>query len=433
MSHRDKGDAIPETQTNPEPACRETVAARFRACRGLTESLAAQLAPEDQIPQSMTDASPTKWHRAHTTWFFDTFLLQPHLDGYAPIDSRYGFLFNSYYEAAGARHPRPQRGLVTRPTVGEVTAYRVHVDDAMLRLIETADETSWTSIAPLIELGIAHEEQHDELILMDILHLFSRNSLHPAFAPYKPAQVQPASKMEWLHFDGGIVEIGHDGNGFAFDCEGPRHEVLLRPYQLASRLVTNGEWKAFMADGGYDRAALWLSDGWATVNQEGWTTPLYWQEVDETWHAMTLSGLRPVEDDAPVCHVSHYEADAYATWAGKRLPTESEWENAAAELEPVGNTLGSGLLRAAPATGGGLQQMFGDVWEWTQTPYVAYPGFKPAAGAVGEYNGKFMSNQMVLRGGCCATPDNHLRPTYRNFFYPHMRWMFAGLRLAEDA
>lgn len=381
----------------------------------------------------MPDASPTKWHRAHTTWFFDTFLLQPHLAGYTPPNPTYGYLFNSYYEAVGSRHPRPQRGLVTRPTVSEVTDYRRTVDDAMARLIESSGAQQWKTIAPLIELGIAHEEQHDELILMDILNLFSHNALRPAFAPYRPAGASQAPNIEWVSFEGGIVEIGHDGNGFAFDCEGPRHQALIRPFRLASRLVTNGEWKAFMADGGYQRSDLWLSDGWATINQRHWNAPLYWKEIDGAWHAMSLSGLHPVEDAAPVCHVSHYEADAFASWSGKRLPTEPEWETAAASLPPHGNTLGSDLLRPAPAQGQGLQQMFGDVWEWTQSPYVPYPGFKAAAGAVGEYNGKFMSNQIVMRGGCCATPDDHVRATYRNFFYPDTRWMFAGLRLAEDA
>ncbi len=382
----------------------------------------------------MPDASPTKWHRAHTTWFFDTFLLQPYLAAYSSPDPIYGFLFNSYYEAAGARHPRPQRGLLTRPTVAEVTDYRRTVDDAMARLIATANDEVWAKVAPLIELGIAHEEQHDELILMDILHLFSHNALHPAFAPYRPATAGDTSPLDWVGFDGGIVGVGHDGNGFAFDCEGPRHQTLLRPYRLASRLVTNGEWKAFIDDDGYRRADLWLSDGWATVNKERWAAPLYWEQIDDAWHAMTLSGLRPVDDSAPVCHLSHYEADAYAAWAGKRLPTEQEWESAAATLQPEGNTLGSRLFRPAPVSNvaPGLQQMFGDVWEWTQSPYVPYPGFRPAPGAVGEYNGKFMSNQIVLRGGCCATPDGHVRATYRNFYYPNTRWMFAGLRLAED-
>jgi ergothioneine biosynthesis protein EgtB len=429
-----QGDAIPDSQrVAAAQQDRATLLDRYRTSRALTERLASRLAPEDQVPQSMTDASPTKWHRAHTTWFFDTFLVQPNLPDYAPINPGYGFLFNSYYEAVGERHPRPQRGLVTRPTVSEVTEYRASVDDAMERLFETADDETWQTIAPLIELGIAHEEQHDELILMDLLHLFSNNSLNPAYAPYRPVAAKEAAPLDWIAFDGGIVEVGHDGDGFAFDCEGPRHQVLLRPYRMASRLVTNREWKEFIADGGYGQAALWLSDGWATVKREGWQAPLYWRLIDGTWHAMTLSGLRPVEDEAPVCHVSHYEADAYAAWAGKRLPTEQEWENAARDLPTTGNTLSNGLLRPAPATGTGLQQMFGDVWEWTQSPYMPYPGFRPAAGAVGEYNGKFMNNQMVLRGGCCATPDGHMRATYRNFFYSHMRWIFAGLRLAEDA
>ncbi|MDA0368409.1 MAG: ergothioneine biosynthesis protein EgtB [Proteobacteria bacterium] len=409
------------------------MAERFHRCRALTEHLAAHLAPEDQVPQSMPDASPTKWHRAHTTWFFDTFLLQPHLPGYASPNPTYGYLFNSYYEASGARHPRPQRGLLSRPTVAEVGGIRRVVDEAMARLIESADDQQWAAIAPLIELGIAHEEQHDELILMDVLHLFSHNALRPAFAPFRPAGAGQAMPPEWIFFDGGIVEVGHDGEGFAFDCEGPRHQALLRPFRLASRLVTNGEWRAFMADGGYERADIWLSDGWATVKQEQWRAPLYWEQIDGAWQAMTLSGMHPIEDAAPVCHISHYEADAFATWAGKRLPTEHEWETAAARQIPQGNMLRSNLLRTAPAQGTGLQQMFGDVWEWTQSPYVPYPGFRPPAGAVGEYNGKFMSNQIVLRGGSCATPEGHVRATYRNFFYPNTRWMFAGMRLAEDA
>ncbi|MCP5149793.1 MAG: ergothioneine biosynthesis protein EgtB [Chromatiales bacterium] len=406
---------------------------RFRACRTLTESLASHLAPEDQVPQSMPDASPTKWHRAHTTWFFDTFVLQPSLGDYAPPDPCYGYLFNSYYEAVGPRHPRPARGLVTRPTVAEVTAYREHVDAAMERLARTADDALWARVAPLVELGIAHEEQHQELVLMDILHLFAQNRLRPAFRVPEPRTPGRAPPLEWIALDGGVHAIGHRGGGFAFDCEGPRHEVLLRPYRLASRAVSNGEWKAFIDDDGYRRPELWLSDGWATAQREGWEAPLYWERHDGDWHAMTLGGMQPTDDDLPVCHVSHYEADAYATWAGKRLPTEAEWEVAAAAHAPAGNTLGSWRLAPAPASGPGLSQLFGDVWEWTSSPYVAYPGFRPEPGAVGEYNGKFMSNQMVLRGGCCATPDGHLRATYRNFFYPHMRWMFSGLRLADEA
>ncbi len=413
----------------------ESLAARYRRCRALTAKIASHLAPEDQVPQSMPDASPTKWHLAHTTWFFETFVLGPHLAGYEPLEPAYAYLFNSYYEAAGPRHPRPRRGLLTRPTVAEVSDYRRWVDNGMDRLLATASAGTLATISPLVELGIAHEEQHDELILMDVLHLFAQNTLRPVFSPFRAVGAGAAAPLEWTEFPGGIFEIGHTGHGFAFDCEGPRHEQLLRPFRLAHRAVTNGEWLEFMADGGYRRPELWLSDGWATATRDGWGAPLYWAQRDDGWHAMTLSGLQPVEEAAPVCHVSYYEADAYATWAGKRLPSEAELEIAAAGQHGDGavNTLDTWLLRPAPARGEGVAQLFGDVWEWTRSPYVAYPGFRPVSGAVGEYNGKFMSSQMVLRGGCCATPAGHLRPTYRNFFYPHMRWMFAGLRLAEDA
>ncbi len=414
---------------------RQSLFQRYRTVRQQSEALVGGLAPEDMVPQSMPDASPAKWHIAHVTWFFETFLLVPHVPDYRPADPIFGFLFNSYYEAVGARHPRPQRGLLTRPTVAEVFAYRAHVDAAMARLIETADDALLHELTPLVELGFAHEEQHQELILMDLLHLFSQNAMAPAYRPFRPAPARTAPPVSWQRFDGGIVEIGADADAvFIFDCEGPRHQVLLRPFKLASRCITNGEWKAFIADGGYARPEFWLSDGWATVQREGWQAPLYWQKDDGRWQAMTLAGLQPVDDHAPVCHVSFFEADAYARWAGKRLPTEGEWERASRGLAAAGNTLGSGYLRPVAAEAGpGLQQMFGDVWEWTQSPFSPYPGFKPAQGAVGEYNGKFMSSQMVLRGGCCATPDGHVRATYRNFFYPAMRWMFAGVRLAEDA
>lgn len=419
----------------PETPARRALLQRFAVVRGQTEALVRDLAPEDMVPQSMPDASPAKWHIAHVTWFFETFLLIPHAPDYRPIDPIYGFLFNSYYEAVGARHPRPQRGLLTRPTVAEVFAYRGHVDAAMARFLETADDALLSELTPLIELGFAHEEQHQELILMDLLHLFAQNAMAPAYRPLRPAPARTAPPVTWPRFDGDIVDIGFDmGGDFVFDCEGPRHQVLLRPFKMASRCVTNGEWKAFLADGGYIRPEFWLSDGWATVQREGWRAPLYWMQDDGAWSAMTLAGLQPVDDHAPVCHVSFFEADAYARWAGKRLPSEGEWERAARGLAPTGNTLGSGFLRPVAAEAGpGLQQMFGDVWEWTQSPFSPYPGFRLAQGAVGEYNGKFMSSQMVLRGGCCATPDGHVRASYRNFFYPAMRWMFAGVRLAEDA
>ncbi|NNG02988.1 MAG: ergothioneine biosynthesis protein EgtB [Inquilinus sp.] len=416
---------------------RAALGARFDAVRARTEALAADLAPEDQVVQSMEDASPTKWHLAHTSWFFEQFLLAEHVAGYRRFHPDFAFLFNSYYEGAGARHARPRRGMVTRPTVAEVMDYRRHVTSAMDALMAGPEDDVWAAIAPLIDLGCNHEQQHQELLLTDILHALSCNPILPANRAYRPAAASAASGPDWVAFDGGIRRIGHDGSGgdsgFAFDSEGPRHEVLLRPHRLAGRPVTNGEWRAFIDDGGYRVPQLWLSDGWATVQREGWQAPLYWEQRDGAWHAFGLAGLRPIEADAPVAHVSFYEAEAFARWAGKRLPTEAEWEVAAAEYPVAGNWADSDLLRPLPDPGGdGLRQVYGDVWEWTQSPYGPYPGFVPPPGAVGEYNGKFMCNQMVLRGGSCVTPAGHVRATYRNFFYPHQRWQFTGLRLAED-
>lgn len=404
--------------------------ARYKQVRQASEALGRSLTPEDQAAQSMPDASPTKWHLAHTSWFFETFLLAPRLAGYRPFDPRFGYLFNSYYEALGARQPRPARGLLTRPSLADVLAYRAHVDAGMLRLLERLD----VELEPLVALGLAHEEQHQELILMDILHLFASSPLRPAYAPPRgaPDRATPAP-LSFVAFDGGLVEIGHAGQGFAFDNEGPRHRLWLEPFRLADRLVTNAEWQAFMADGGYERPELWLSDGWTLAQAEDWRAPLYWQETSAGWMAMTLHGLRPLEPAAPVSHVSFYEADAYAAWAGARLPTEAEWEHAAAGAPRDGRFLGAGRLDAVAAPQGeGLRQMFGDLWEWTRSAYAPYPGFRPAAGAVGEYNGKFMNGQYVLRGGACVTPPGHVRPTYRNFFYPHQRWVFSGVRLAMD-
>ncbi|MFG1365203.1 ergothioneine biosynthesis protein EgtB [Xanthobacter versatilis] len=413
---------------------------RFQKVRALSEDLARDLHPEDQTVQSMPDASPTKWHLAHVSWFFETFVLVPHCPGYEVAHPQFAYLFNSYYEAAGARHARFARGLITRPTVEEVAAYRARVTDAMGELIASAGEAAFAAIAPLLEIGINHEQQHQELILMDILNLFAANPLHPAYRPCASLPVGTAPELAFFDYPGGIVEIGHAGTGFAYDNEGPRHQVLLRPFRLASRAVTNGEWIAFMEDGGYGRPDLWLSDGWARVKAGEYAAPLYWEKTDAGWEAMTLCGRHPVDPAAPVVHVSYYEADAYARWAGRRLPTEAEWEVAAREMPVTGNFLEAGALKAsalrplpAEPVPGHPAQLYGDVWEWTQSPYVAYPGYRPAAGALGEYNGKFMSSQMVLRGGCCATPDGHARATYRNFFYPHQRWPFAGLRLAEDA
>jgi dimethylhistidine N-methyltransferase len=379
----------------------------------------------------MPDASPAKWHRAHTTWFFETFVLRQHLPGYQPFAPEYNYLFNSYYEAVGERHARDRRGLLTRPSADEVTAYRRHVDTAMRELLEAGK--SCAELTAVVKLGLQHEQQHQELLLTDILHAFAQNPLLPAYSPYRPGEAVQSSPLEFTQFDGGCLAIGHGGAGFAFDNEAPRHEVILTPYRLANRLVTNGEWLDFIADGGYRNPVLWLSDGWHRAGVEAWAAPLYWQERDGEWFAMTLSGLKPVEHDAPVSHVSCYEADAFARWSGARLPSEAEWEHAAAQHAPCsGNFRENGYLRPLPAGRREGFQLFGDVWEWTQSSYSPYPGFHAPGGAVGEYNGKFMINQMVLRGGSCVTNRDHIRASYRNFFYPHQRWQFSGLRLAQD-
>ncbi len=404
---------------------------RYQELRAATEALAAPLSAEDQLAQSMPDASPTKWHLAHTTWFFETFILKPR--GHAPFDPAFGYLFNSYYEALGARQPRPQRGLLTRPSSAEVMAYRHHVDVAMSALLDR-DELE-PDLAALVVLGFAHEEQHQELILMDIQHLFAQNVLRPAYQARPVRVVAEPVELTFTDLPGGLVEIGDDASGeFTFDNEQPRHQVYLAPYRLADRLVTSAEWMAFMADGGYRRPELWLSDGWAYAQSNGWEAPLYWEPDGEGgWRRFSLNGLAEVELEAPVIHVSYYEADAFAHWSGRRLPTEAEWETAARQAGREGAFRDDRVLDPRPCVeGGGLAQMFGDVWEWTASPYSAYPGYRPAEGAVGEYNGKFMINQMVLRGGSCFTPRRHIRATYRNFFAPHQRWQAAGLRLADS-
>lgn len=414
-------------------ANRSAFAERYRAVRAASLALADPLSAEDQAIQSMPDASPAKWHLAHTTWFFETFILGPHAPGYEAFDRAYAYLFNSYYEAEGPRHPRAQRGMLSRPPLSDIQRYRAHVDAAMLRFLETAGEAAWAAAAPLIELGFNHEEQHQELMLMDIKHLFSLNPLKPAYARRAPHEARAASPLEWERVEGGLFEIGHDGGGFAFDNEGPRHKIWLDPFRLAKRLSTVGEYLAFIEDGAYARPELWLSDGWAAAQAEGWTAPLYWRREGGDWRIFTLHGERPLNSVEPVSHVSYYEADAFARWAGKRLAREGEWEIAARRAPADGNFADTGAYHPRPAPDPSrLGQMAGDLWEWTQSPYTAYPGFRPAAGAVGEYNGKFMVNQFVLRGGACVTPAGHARPAYRNFFPPAARWAFSGIRLADD-
>jgi ergothioneine biosynthesis protein EgtB len=413
------------TATLRETTAGSHLGAEYRRVRAFTESLCEGLAPEDYVVQSMPDVSPTKWHLAHTSWFFETFVLTPHVPRYKPLNPIYHYLFNSYYVQAGERHCRAQRGYLSRPTVREVMAYRAHVDRAMGDLLEqNLDDPA----RQLVTLGLHHEQQHQELMLTDIKHVFSVNPLRPIYRERDGSKVGAAGPLRWLGFEEGVRQIGHDGEGFSFDNETPRHRVFIEPFELASRLVTNGEYLEFMEAGGYRRPELWLSAGWDAVKQNDWSEPFYWEKRDGKWQMFTLHGMQDVDEHEPVCHVSYFEADAFARWRGARLPTEFEWEIAAAQQPIAGNFVESGALHPR----GGSDSLFGDVWQWTRSGYGPYPGFQPAAGAVGEYNGKWMCNQFVLRGGSCATSITHIRPTYRNFFPPEATWQFMGIRLARD-
>lgn len=410
----------------PAPLAPPAALSLFERTRARTDRLAASLTPEDMMLQSMEDASPAKWHLAHTTWFFEEFILRPRVGNYTSPDDRFAFLFNSYYVQAGPRHARDKRGLVSRPGGQAVRDYRAHVEDALSDLLASGRD-DLDDIATLVELGCHHEMQHQELLVTDLLHGLSHNPLLPVYRDPEPMPVTQEVPLRWTGHAGGLVEIGHDGAGFAYDCEGPRHQVFVAPYQIADRPVTNRDWIGFMADGGYAAAQHWLMEGHAVATREGWAHPLYWWEQDGVWWTYTLRGPQPVALDAPVVHVSYYEAEAYARWAGARLPTEAEHELAFRDLPIAGNFLDDGALRPLPGAG-----IWGDVWEWTSSPFTPYPGFRPPEGALGEYNGKFMVNQMVLRGGSCATPRDQMRPSYRTFFYPHQRWQMMGLRLARD-
>jgi ergothioneine biosynthesis protein EgtB len=423
--------------------------ARYESVRGFTTALCRPLAVEDTVVQSMPDVSPTKWHLAHTSWFFETFLLASQPD-YRPFHPQFGYLFNSYYQAVGERHARPQRGLLSRPTLAEIADYRAHVDASVLTLLRQRAGDLPRDLAETLELGLQHEQQHQELILTDIKHVFASNPLRPAYRDvpsstlHAPRSTLPTRGREpgagsgptdaWRSYPEGIYAIGHEGDGFAFDNEAPRHRVFLGAFRIGTRAVTNEEYRAFMEDGGYRHPELWLSDGWNVVCERGWEAPLYWEREEGGWRQMTLVGMQEVEPSEPVCHVSFYEADAFARWAGARLPTEAEWEATAAEAPAAGNLAEEGFFHPQPAPGdpSALRQFYGDVWEWTGSAYRPYPGYRPWKGALGEYNGKFMSGQMVLRGGSCATPRSHIRATYRNFFPPDARWQFSGIRLAQD-
>lgn len=409
----------------------------FKAVRGFTEELTEPLETEDFVIQTMPDVSPAKWHLAHTSWFFEEFVLSEYINDYKPYNEIYKYLFNSYYILAGERHCRPKRGLISRPTVKEVFDYRRYINNEIEKFISNTDKDTYLRAAPVILIGINHEQQHQELIITDIKHVFSENPLDPVYINKHTSTDDPENcpKLLWLEYPEGIHHVGNDGTIFGYDNEFPRHKILINPFKLASRPVTNGEYIEFIEDGGYERPELWLSDGWNEVKGNGWTSPLYWYRSGGKWHYFTLTGCREIDYGQPICHISYYEADAYARWSGARLPTEFEWETAASNLDIKGNFVESRNFHPSGISepnDGNLHQMYGDVWEWTGSPYMPYPGYKPLPGALGEYNGKFMCNQIVLRGGSCATSKTHIRSCYRNFFPPDARWQFSGIRLAKD-
>ena len=431
----------PETIALVEPASnkidRESLINRYKSVRNFSHKLCKPLVTEDYVIQSMPDVSPTKWHLAHTSWFFEAFILSKAEKNYKSLHPQYNFLFNSYYVQVGERHTRAYRGLLSRPTVEQVYEYRSYVDKNMLHFLENSDDKTFNDFAFVVEVGLNHEQQHQELLITDIKHVFSVNPLKPVYKEISYEQTNNIPPLEWMNFEEGIYEIGFGENTFCYDNETPRHKEFVQSFKLGTRLITNKEYIEFMEDGGYKNAALWLSDGWATVEKENWNAPFYWEKKDDEWWNFTLNGFRKVELNEPVCHVSFYEADAFAHWSGSRLPTEAEWETASTNIQIKGNFVESEKFHPTPIESNDgektLRQLYGDVWEWTRSSYAPYPGYKPLPGALGEYNGKFMSSQMVLRGGSCATSETHIRKTYRNFFPPNARWQFMGIRLAKES
>jgi len=412
---------------------RSSLARRFRLVREFTEELCKPLETEDYVIQSMPDVSPTKWHLGHTSWFFEAFVLGNADSNYKSIHPLYTYLFNSYYIQIGERWERPKRGLLSRPTVNDIYEYRKFVDENVIEFIKNCDDKFYNEYAPIIEIGLNHEQQHQELLLADIKHVLSLNPLNPVYLEREIKSSRNVPEIKWIEFEEGIFEIGHSGKGFCYDNETPRHKEFINPFRIANRLITNSEYIEFIEDGGYKNGPLWLSDGWATIENEGWKAPLYWEMKNGEWWNFTLNGFRKVNPAEPITHISYYEADAFASWKDARLPTEAEWEVAAGALQYKGNFVETLNFHPVPLQSkDGLNQMYGDVWEWTRSSYSPYPGYKILPGALGEYNGKFMSSQMVLRGGSCTTSETHIRDTYRNFFPPHSRWQFMGIRLAKE-